>query len=153
MDEFTKANLAHSRKQASRTRAGYLMSVAGGVLTVDDVLASYPKEQALGSVSLVQLLSAQPDVSHQEAKRLVERFRHFAKMRFAGSNSRNIPKVPERPTISYLRHAQSNILPRLWDEALHPGPNPPWEGFPYRTRPDDAVVAQVANDEPDDFGF
>lgn len=148
-----KHQLASARRRASAIRASYLMSVASQMMTIDDVLAAYPDEPALGVIKLDQLLAAQPGVSHAEAVRTVERFRWFAKQRFADHSNKR-PRVPKRPTISYLRHRQATTLPPLWHEVLHPCPNPPWDGFPWSTRPDDApTVTPAVTPDTDDFGF
>lgn len=126
---FDTAKMAHARQRASKTRAGWLMGIAEGMFTVDDLLAAYPAEPALGRVRLTDLLAAQQGVSHAEAKRTVERFRRFAAHRWL---NKTVP-VPPKPTVAFLRHKQAGKPFRdAWTMATAGFPNPPWPGFPHQ---------------------
>ena len=108
------------------------MGVANGMFTMDDLLAAYPQERALGRIKLVGLLAAQPEMGHTEATRRVEAFRLLAAHRFATKTV----KVPQRPTVAYLRHQQAGeALLQAWYDAITDLPESPWEGFPHQASP------------------
>lgn len=153
MDDLTKASLETSRKRASRVRGTHLMAVASQMMTCDDVLDAYRTTPELGRIRLDQLLAAQPGFSMARARRVVEKFRHMARLRWADPTGGH-SKVPERPTISYVCHGQSTVLRELWGRAQRPARIPPWPGFPHAPKPaDQPSAATDRSGADDDFGF
>ena len=137
-----QAMMQTARLRASATRSGFMMSLAGGDITMDDVLDSYPDVPELGKIRLVDLLAAQPGVSYQRARRIIVRFRRFANRRFPGAYK----KVPEKPTISYLRHSQAGpAMARAWKMSMGNYTHVPWAGFPWTSEPNEDTSQSLVN--------
>lgn len=67
--------LAEARRRASRIRAEWLVSIAEGIVTIDDLIraACEPDGKPLMKISLSQLLLAQPGVGKAKAERVLRK--------------------------------------------------------------------------------
>ena len=128
LTQLPRFRVEDARRRAHRTRAEWLIYVAEGVMTPDDIIvnAGMREGRPLRAIKLMTLLSAQPGVGQAHARFDVET------MLDALSLPRDLaPKV----TIGWLLDRRDGGRRFIaWRHLYHPPHEPPWANFPFTNR-------------------